>query len=377
LNVSEVSEVSLFIEVDGLVLPVNPLLTGSKSKFRNFFQILPETLNLDFEKNKSGEAVLFSLFARMSIPTQSRRWTGTQFFGTVSKDLFLEKATARAGMDNEPRPEFVHRPHITWICVGIETCPTTGREHAQFAFETNKKCMASTAKALFFRDTHIEASRATAETNRNYCFKTRPGDVPNTETYEVGSPMRPGARTDLEALGERIIAGEKPEEIAQTNPGAYIRYSKGLQALRAVVVDYPRDDSTPKKVIVHYGPTGTGKTRTAIANAKRDFGPGNYYLKSAGMGEWWDGYDGHKCVIIDEFRSSFKPDYFLGLLDRNEFRVQVKGGSRQFVADTIYITSATHPDEWYPNVGTDIVKAQINRRITEIIFMDTTTTLAD
>lgn len=305
-----------------------------------------------------------------STPTQSRRWSATQFFGTISKQEFLAKALSCAGASTEPKASGMHRPHIMWVVCGIETCPTTGLEHAQFAFELNKKCTMGTAKALFFRDTHLEASRATAEQNKAYCFKTG-SDVPNTETYEVGTPMRQGARTDLEELGERIIAGEKPEEIAITNPGAFIRYSKGLQALRAVVVDYPRNDDTAKTIIVHYGPTGTGKTRVAISNAKRDFGIGGYYLKSAGMGDWWDGYDGHKCVIIDEFRSSFKPDYLLGLLDRNEFRIQVKGGSRQFVADTIYITSATHPDEWYPNAGTDIVKAQIMRRITQIVLMDT------
>jgi hypothetical protein len=33
--------------------------------------------------------------------------------------------------------------------------------------------------------------------------------------------------------------------------------------------------------------------------------------------------------------------------------VQVKGGMRRFVADTIYISSPEHPDEWYKDDGSD------------------------
>jgi hypothetical protein len=50
--------------------------------------------------------------------------------------------------------------------------------------------------------------------------------------------------------------------------------------------------------------------------------------------------------------------------------VQVKGGMRQFVADTIYITSPKHPDEWYKDDGSDKLN-QLKRRITTIELKDT------
>jgi hypothetical protein len=43
----------------------------------------------------------------------------------------------------------------------------------------------------------------------------------------------------------------------------------------------------------YHGSTGTGKSRAA-----REMNPG-YYLKE--LNRWWDGYDGHDCVLIEEF----------------------------------------------------------------------------
>ena len=286
-----------------------------------------------------------------------------------------------------PHPDVAQRqPRICWIIFAKEKCPKTGALHIQYACHTTHPMTFKAMKRIMFDPMNINASTMGETENRAYVMKTRKAnpthpdpkkrryedDVPNTEVWEFGIPHRPGTRNDLQAIGELLVAGTTPREIARLHPAHYIRFPFGIERAYATLHDVPRSDETPKNVIVHYGATGTGKTRTAIANAKRDFGPGNYYIKSAGMGDWWDGYFGHRCVIIDEFRSSFKIDFLLQLLDRNECRVQVKGGSRQFVADTIYITTPTHPDEWYPNAGTDEVKAQIKRRITEIIEFSTT-----
>ncbi len=51
-------------------------------------------------------------------------------------------------------------------------------------------------------------------------------------------------------------------------------------------------------------------------------------------------------------------------------RAKVKGGMRQFEADTIYITSPKHPDEWYTDDGSDKLN-QLKRRITTIELKDT------
>lgn len=286
--------------------------------------------------------------------SQSRQYVFT-FNNWRESDLHLLAAGTKFGKGNE----------ILYICFSKEV-GESGTPHLQGVIHLKLKVTKESLNKKLFRNAcWMQAQRGTKEENVAYITK-----VKTNEFHESGTALAQGTRTDLDSLGEAIVAGDRPEDIALQNPGAYVRYSKGLHALRAVVVDRPRDRRTAKNVIVHYGPTGTGKTRFAIEAAESAFGVDGYYVKSAGMGDWWDGYDGHKCVVIDEFRSNFLPAVLLGLLDRYQYRVNVKGGSRQFVADTIYITSPTHPDEWYPNAGTDLVKAQIMRRITSIIHMD-------
>jgi len=259
---------------------------------------------------------------------------------------------------------------IVYIVFGLEVCPDTGTLHLQGYMELEKKVTLSGLKrALGIERIHLEASEGTAEHNRTYCLKLPPhAGPPNEVWHEAGMAMRQGQRNDLNAVGEQIVAGVLPQAIAEENPGMYARYYRGLHALRAAVIDRPRDKATPKNVIVYFGPTGTGKTRSAVEQLEQQYG--DYYLWDPTLHPWWDGYDNHRGVVIDEFRGQLPFSVILRLLDRYRMTVQIKGGTRQFVADTIYITSPKHPDEWYKDDGSDKI-AQLKRRITTIEFKDT------
>jgi hypothetical protein len=284
--------------------------------------------------------------------TQSRRFCFTFFYQTEDD---LKLLVCRAFGTNA----------VTYILYGLEICPTTGRRHAQGYVEFKNKTTLSGAQ--HFVSMTYKVTRGTAEQNKTYCFKLNE-PVPNAVTYESGTPMRQGERSDLNAVGEQIVAGVLPQAIAEENPGMYARYFRGLHALRAAVIDRPRDQATPKNVVVYFGPTGTGKTRGAVDQLNQLYG--DYFLWDPTLHPWWDGYDNHRGVIIDEFRGQLPFSVILRLLDRYRMTVQVKGGMRQFVADTIYITSPKHPDEWYKDDGSDKI-AQLKRRITTIEFKDT------
>jgi hypothetical protein len=90
----------------------------------------------------------------------------------------------------------------------------------------------------------------------------------------------------------------------------------------------------------------------------------NAYFTPATL-QWWDGYDGHEDVIVDDFRASFcKLEYLLRLTDRYPFRVAYKGGFRQFLAKRIFFTSAFSPEQLFSG-GNDNVD-QLLRRINTI-----------
>ncbi len=175
--------------------------------------------------------------------------------------------------------------------------------------------------------------------------------------FELGEYVekKPGKRTDLQEIAASAVSGSTMLELAQSNPVAVMQYGAGLQRLISLH-ERPRDRNIPKTVKVYYGATGTGKTRRAFDELE------DPYVWEPSMGTWFDGYSGHKNLIMDEFRGDLPWGFLLRLLDRYPMRVQYKGGSTQFVADTIIITSPKHPKEWYLNIGNDGID-QLLRRI--------------
>lgn len=117
----------------------------------------------------------------------------------------------------------------------------------------------------------------------------------------------------------------------------------------------PRDWETD--VHWYWGETRAGKSRAAReATAKYDT-----FTKNDGS-RWWDGYDGHEAVIIDDFRDSWwSLTEMLSLLDRYEKRVEVKGGWRQFKPRMIVVTSIHPPEHMYRIADEDA--GQLRRRI--------------
>jgi len=107
-----------------------------------------------------------------------------------------------------------------------------------------------------------------------------------------------------------------------------------------------------------WGKTGVGKTYTAF----KECDPAPFVLSN---GKWWDGYDGHQNVIIDDLRPEMMPlRDLLRILDRYPVAVQVKGGQRQLVATHIYITAPLDPGAMYRHMGEDV--KQLLRRIDEV-----------
>jgi hypothetical protein len=66
--------------------------------------------------------------------------------------------------------------------------------------------------------------------------------------------------------------------------------------------------------------------------------------------EWFDGYEGQKLVLFDDFdkgQISFR--LLLRLLDRYPMQVPIKGGFVEWCPRVIYITSNLGPARWYPS----------------------------
>lgn len=221
--------------------------------------------------------------------------------------------------------------------------------HLQGYVEFHKQTLFSTVKKLIPR-AHLEVRRGTAEQAIDYCKK-------DGVFTELGTSTKQGQRKDLDRI--RQLAEESGMRTV-TAVGSYqqIRTAEAFLTFN----EAPRNEKPHVTWI--YGESGSGKTKLAHEMCADE----DVYIK-IGTNKWWQGYDAHTHVIIDDFRPTAIPFVdLLGILDRYEFRVECKGSMRQLVATKFIITSIQSPQEMYKFQAEPI--EQLMRRIDELINLN-------
>lgn len=237
----------------------------------------------------------------------------------------------------------------SYIIVGKEVCPETGRKHLQvFLYCKSPRSFNSLEKE--WKPRHIEMCNGSIQSNIDYCSKE--GDF-----IEFGErPKGQGSRTDIEIVRE--VLDEEPTMRAVT---AHATSFQSVRLAECFLSYHERKRNWKPEVTWIYGPTGTGKTRLALSMCGDDFWISGKNLR------WWQGYDGHKDVIIDDFRKDFCTFHeLLRILDRYPYTVEVKGGSRQLLAQKLIITCPEHPRDIF-NTREDV--GQLLRRIDDIVHL--------
>jgi len=242
---------------------------------------------------------------------------------------------------------------ISYIIWGNEVCPTTGRAHKQGYLElTGPLGLSGVKRLLATNSIHLETRKGTAAQAIEYCKK-------DGDWEEHGEAKAQGKRSDLEAIKKHIDKGMSSLEIAEAHWPKWVIYRRSFDEYRTLKgLDEVRDKSNAPKVIYIHGPSGCGKTRFAIEAGATcvDFN-GKFMLN----------YNGEKTVLFDDVDRDMFPNrsVMLRLLDRYPMKVEIKGGSVQWLATTIYMTS---------NYSlTDLMWDKddaIRRRITRVIHMD-------
>jgi len=114
------------------------------------------------------------------------------------------------------------------------------------------------------------------------------------------------------------------------------------------------------KVYVAWGVSGSGKSTWAFRRGAGDA----YAFTPSETGTWFDGYDGQKTLILDDFDGTFMGyRVFLRVCDRWPLRVWVKHGMEHAKWDEVLITSNRQPESWYPS---DDFRP-ISRRLTSVM----------
>lgn len=185
-----------------------------------------------------------------------------------------------------------------------------------------------------------------------YCQKE---DTRIRGPYITGTKPAQGSRSDLAEIGE-MVGTKSLEEIANEYPGMWIQYSRGIKDLHNRKLKH----RNVKPIVTWiYGSTGVGKTKMV----KDKHGDGLYIKDSS---QWWDMYEQHEAICIDDFDGGWEFRGLLRLLDQYDFIGQTKGSYVKINSPFIYITSEYPPKHYWNGTQLD----QIYRRIDEIIIKE-------
>jgi len=204
---------------------------------------------------------------------------------------------------------------------------------------------------------HLEARKGSAIEASEYCQKDESRKA-GTLPVELGdrSTVTQGSRQDLLAVKNLLDKGASELEIADQEFPTWARNFRAIERYKRLQLEVR---SWKTDLFIICGETGTGKSRICSETYP------NAYWKP--RGNWWDGYDQHETVIIDDFYGWLPWDLLLRLTDRYPLTVETKGGSVQFVAKAIVITSNKPPNQWYKD---EIDKAPLKRRTTRFTWIN-------
>jgi len=229
----------------------------------------------------------------------------------------------------------------------LESGEGTGYLHWQLVASFKTKVRLAGVKRIFGDTCHAEPSRSAAADA--YVWKDETA-VEGTR-FELGTKaIRRGNSEDWDAVRDNAKRG-RLDDI----PGdIYVRYYGNL---KRICTDNLEPVAVEREVIVYWGPTGTGKSRRAWAEAGIQAYPKDPRTK------FWDGYRGQDNVVVDEFRGDIDIAHLLRWFDRYPVIVEVKGSSVVLNAKKIWLTSNLDPRQWYPNLDEE-TKAALFRRLT-------------
>ncbi len=240
-----------------------------------------------------------------------------------------------------------------------EAGATTGYEHYQaFAYFGSSTPAGSRIRALF-GDAHCEPAGKPVEACAAYCSK----DKTHLEgPFWLGHYRDVAGMTPTEAQTERkSIYAEAQQHIAEgwryedfLNSPEWmawgLRHKNTIQDLISAhaYATYGTHIRDMVSVDYIYGPTESGKSWSVY----QTYGIPNVFVPNFSDPQFpFDGYAGQPVVMLEEFRSAFKFDFLLKVLDIYPLLLNIKGGHTYACWTKVVITSNIELAEQYPNLS--------------------------
>lgn len=252
--------------------------------------------------------------------------------------------TFNYGGDDQPPVEACERflndtlpPLAGYFIAGYEVA-STGQKHVQGYVQFIKRQRLTALKKLPDAGTiHWEPAKGDEVQNREYCTKEC-GD--NFVEFGEAKQINPGGRErERWKLARAACVAGRIEDV---DDQIFICH---YGALRCIARDYSvsMPDLDDVCGVWYYGPSGTGKSRTARAT----YGGGTDKLYLKPVNKWWDGFRQgvHENVLLEDVEPSHSVlGYHLKIwADRYSFPAETKGSTIQIRPKKVIVTSQYHP----------------------------------
>lgn len=259
-------------------------------------------------------------------------------------------------------------------CCAVLYCVSADGFHHLHAVFEDTKTMRSTAVKKLYPGMHVEPTKGNKQQAEDYINKRGKWEekgekiLAKAQYGEIKGAQ--GQRRDIEIIGEMLEQGQTPKDILGASFGNY-RYESMIRKAYFAKRDAETLIQREVKGYYHVGESGSGKSYTAV-QLMEAHGEDNVFVMTNYDNGAFDGYNGERILVLDEFRGQMKYPILMHVLDKYKSTFQARYSNIRGLWSEVHICSVLPVELLYgdmvdKNKRYDNIE-QLLRRIGAIVY---------